>query len=473
MTGPTAAFHLSDARAAHWLEGSPMDPVATPTEHLPTVPGFPFLYAGAGAVIHGPTGGGRSMLAQACLYDAAKGGRRCLYLGHEITEDEFNARARVLAECRGDDVDDGELREQLGRVRYLNLGTVIVQAWADRERWRVDVVERFDVIVIDPVSAAESALAMDFESNPEWIRFYDALIQPLTDRGVTVALIDNIGHAKEARRRAKGASAKEDRADLTFSCGPSANPVGVIVKACKVRSARAPHQRGDEWLCRKDTQVVERLTPRAGKDPERSMGFRPTKLMQQVSELIEQNAGLSSRSIRAGVSGRAEYVDLARELLITEGYLAVDDAADTHHHRSVRAFRERAETDRVPTVSHRVPDTVRAPVSHRVPGTTYPDAPDTDAVAGSTAGCVPDTAGADRANGNADGAAECQPSQCGPLDVESDTCVGADTYREIRPLTGQQRAILAEHAGNHSDLAETAKAATVLEQTRQRYGVAP
>src|SRR4051794_14714536 len=55
----------------HWLDGVPMDPAAGHRDPLPALPGFPFLHDGAGALIVGPTGKGRSSLVQACAYDAA------------------------------------------------------------------------------------------------------------------------------------------------------------------------------------------------------------------------------------------------------------------------------------------------------------------------------------------------------------------------------------------------------------------
>jgi hypothetical protein len=115
-----------------WLSGEPMDPAATPAEPIPAVPGFPFTHGGGvSVVIVGETGGGRSALTQACLYDAAKAGQRCAYLGSEITHEEFNARTADIAERRGDRVDP-ELRAQLAAGRYLDLPSTIAQAWQSR-----------------------------------------------------------------------------------------------------------------------------------------------------------------------------------------------------------------------------------------------------------------------------------------------------------------------------------------------------
>ena len=200
-----------------WLTGTAMDPMAAKVEPLPALSGFPYLHAGSGAVIVGPTGGGRSSLIQAGLYDAAIAGLRCAYLGCEVTEGEFNARAALLAQRRGDDVDDG-LRARLALVRYLDLSSVVVQAWSDPAAWLEGIVASYDLLAIDPLSAVASALDLDFDkSNAEFIRAYDRLVAPLTAGGVAVVLVDNVGHAIEAKARAKGVSAKQDRADAATS----------------------------------------------------------------------------------------------------------------------------------------------------------------------------------------------------------------------------------------------------------------
>ena len=103
-------------------------------------------------MIVGPTGGGRSSLIEACLYDAAHAGLDVAYLGYEITEEEFNARAAQLATCRDDDVD-GELREMCARARYLDLPSVIAHAWQKPDVWINGMSARYRVIGLDPLSS--------------------------------------------------------------------------------------------------------------------------------------------------------------------------------------------------------------------------------------------------------------------------------------------------------------------------------
>src|SRR5436309_5135827 len=147
-------------------------------------------------------------------------------------------------------------------------------------------------------------------------------------------MVDNIGHAEEARSRGKGVSSKGDEADLTFSCKATTDPPGLIVRCQKVRTIRAAFRVGDEWIFERETQRVE---PRAVSS---SGTFRPTGLMEQVSKLLESDPGLSKRSVRSAVKGKNEYIDLALDLLVSEGYVERVKQGQADRHIAKTAFRE-------------------------------------------------------------------------------------------------------------------------------------
>lgn len=375
------ADELSVARAATrnekpsgWMDGAPMDPLAVSAEPQAPLPGFPFMHAGGGAaLISGPTGAGRSSLIQACAYDAARAGLRVAYLGSEVTEPEFNARAADLAARRRDTVDQ-LLTDELARVRYINLPSAITQAWADPALWVEGVCSRlFDIVAMDPTSAVASALDLDFDkSNADFVRFYDRLVQPLVDRGVAVVLLENIGHATEARTRAKGASAKQDRADLTFSCVLKTQPAALIVTARKVRSVRAPFKRGDEWIFDRETQTIVRHDD--GNDTDEP--FKPTALMEKVSHAVQWEAGLSRNQIRSKVKGKATYIDQAIAILVDDGFIRVEPAGATNRHYPLKPYR-------VPE-SQPSPDRVPDPVEEPGPTESHPVGGDAGAGPGST-----------------------------------------------------------------------------------------
>jgi hypothetical protein len=401
--GPNGAEARPD-----WLAGAAMDPCAVAADPVPTLPGFPFAHAGAGILISGPTGGGRSSLVQACAYDAARAGLRVAYIGSEVTEPEFNARAADLARRRGDTVDD-QLREQLARVRYLNLPSVVVAAWANPRPWVETTAAAYDVVLLDPLSSVAAALDLDFDkSNAEFVRFYDKLVQPVAARGPAVVMLDNVGHAADARTRAKGASAKSDRADLTFSCALRASPAALLITAKKVRSIRCPFKHGDSWLFVRDTQHTDAL-PRDNDQAHDPAKFRPTRLMERVSQLLEDQDGLGARDIQAAFKSRDVHVAQAVTCLVDEGYVERDDHGPgkrTEHH-SRRPFRKIDDPHRLPVSQpspNRLPETRQDTVSPsplpyggRETGDTPPETPaDTNRLP------TPDEALADHAQALAD-----------------------------------------------------------------------
>lgn len=334
---PIAAPSPVEAPASDWLNGSPMDPLAERPDPLPTVPGFPYAHRGAGVVIVGPTGGGRSSLVQAGAYDAALAGHRVAYLGSEVTEPEFNARAADLARRRKDPVDD-RLRDALARVRYLSLATVLPRAWEHPAEWARQMVDRFDIVLVDPLSSVGSVLNLNFDnSNAEFVAYYDKLVQPLVSGGLLVVQLENVGHDVEAKTRAKGASAKEDRADLSFYCKLVARPApALIVTARKVRSVRAAHKRDDRWTFDRDTQTITPLEASA----EGSTTFRPTALMERVSLALEQTPGLTTRDLRIAVKGKHDAKTLATDVLVAEGYVRREVQGAATRHYSARPFRD-------------------------------------------------------------------------------------------------------------------------------------
>lgn len=357
---PPTEQHDTEPPRSSWLAGAPMDPAAVAPEPLPTIPGFPYMHAGAGAVVVGPTGGGRSSLVQAGAYDAARSGLRVAYLGSEVTEGEFNARAADLATRRGDTIDS-DLRGQLAEARYLSLASIVTHAWEHRDAWAHEMPRHYDGLVVDPLSAVASTLDLDFDkSNAEFVKFYDRLVQPLVNAGMFVVLLENVGHAQEARHRAKGASAKSDRADLTFSCALQSHPEqALIITAHKVRTIRAPFQRGTEWIFDRETQRIE---PRErGEQP---AAFRPTVLMERVSRALEAEPGLSRRALRAAVKGRNDAKELALDLLVAEEYAERRTEGQAVRHYSTRPFRDDEDAQQAPTVP-----TVPEPCPDRAPGT--------------------------------------------------------------------------------------------------------
>ena len=269
-----------------WLKGAPMDPCAVEPDALDLLAGFPFLHAGMAALISGPTGGGRSSFIQACAYDAALKGQRVLYLGAEVTEDEFNARAAILAEKRGD--DPAVVRERVALARYLDLTDTLAAAWKRPKRWIKDASAAFDVIIVDPLGDVLEALELE-DKNSNYRRFYMRAIEPLRAHGTAVVLLDNVGHADDAQDRAIGPSAKRHKTDLEFACTAKDDPPALQMRCTKVRSVRAAIRKSDTWVCDEATLRVTTLngpfkaTPRRKSGQERKRDEREQLVQDALS----------------------------------------------------------------------------------------------------------------------------------------------------------------------------------------------
>ena len=341
-----------------WLKPAGTDFSATRPTPKPAIPGYPYLIAGACALISGPTGRGRSSLVQVGVYDGAKAGIRSLYLGGEISKEEWDARAYFIAGARGD-VITTELRAQLERFgHYERIGNVIEPAKQHTAEWIDAVAQRYDVLIIDPLTEVADMLGLNFQTSAEdYTGFYVPLIQPLVDRGLGVVLIDNVAHDVEKKDRASGTAAKINKADLLFTCRSYEGwRTGLYIENTKRRSVLAPFDIGSEWFFSKDEQAIE---PVADADKRsKDAVFEPTYVMQKVSEVVEQDPeGVSKNTIRERVIAKAVTVDkaitalVAREFLeYRKGYYSMkpyrEPADDT-----AEGPRESAESDRVPTES--------------------------------------------------------------------------------------------------------------------------
>ena len=221
-------------------------------------------------------------------------------------------------------------------------------AWASPTRWTAEAADRFEVVVIDPLSSVADALGLDFDkSNAEFVQFYNSLVQPLVTAGLAVAMLDNIGHAIEASKRAKGVSAEKDCVDLEFSCARYPRPAGLRVTATKTRSVRVAFTVGTAWIFDRESQLIS-LQEDSQHDDERhedggdrdDVPFRPTRLMERVSRTVEAQPGLSGKGVIAATEGKSTYLRLAIELLTTEGFIEDRGTARKAALHSLRPYRE-------------------------------------------------------------------------------------------------------------------------------------
>lgn len=213
------------------------------------------------------------------------------------------------------------------------------------------------LVVVDGVTEAFSRQGLNPLDNGDVATWLDVLPRRLVRTGAAVLLLDHVVKDREQRGRyAIGAQHKLAGVDVAYSMRviePFARGrdglVAIKVEKDRPGSVREFAAGGQVALLRarsgEDGGVRIKLEP-----PEQQEGgFRPTRLMQHVSERLERDAGLGKRAVREAVSGRGETVDLALELLISEGYVEARPEGNRIRHFSVKPYREDDdEPERVP-----------------------------------------------------------------------------------------------------------------------------
>ncbi|MEW1954420.1 hypothetical protein [Terrabacter sp. NPDC080008] len=68
---------------------------------------------------------------------------------------------------------------------------------------------------------------------------------------------------------------------------------------------------------------------------------RPTHLMEKVSRYVEMYSGASQTDIEKGVTGKVQYLRLAVNALVAEGYMTITAGPrNTRNHSVIAVFRE-------------------------------------------------------------------------------------------------------------------------------------
>jgi AAA domain len=155
-------------------------------------------------------------------------------------------------------------------------------------------------------------------------------------RGVIGSCVLVVHHdGKDPSRGMRGSSALLAAADTAIQCKRTRDGMtATIVKQKNAADGQCLHftlePEGDSAV------LVETSAPSANGD-----GFRPTVLMERGSRYLESNANASLRSIRTGVGGKVDYIDLAIQRLIDEGFVETSTGPrGATWHRSLAPFRE-------------------------------------------------------------------------------------------------------------------------------------
>jgi AAA domain-containing protein len=181
--------------------------------------------------------------------------------------------------------------------------------------------------IIDSASGAYDASGLDDMKRKDTETFYRAWTKQLWQRGIASVLIDHVTKNAETRGKfAIGSERKLGTVDvhlgLTVVKQLHRGSAGLIkIHTHKDRPAYLQRPTAAELQLESDADthaITWTFRPPAETT---SNGFRPTVLMERVSQfLLKQTEPVSRNVVEKGVTGEGTYVRLAMDKLVAEGY---------------------------------------------------------------------------------------------------------------------------------------------------------
>lgn len=304
--------------------------------------GLALIYPGTTNVIMGESESGKSWLALAAAVQAVTRGDTVLFIDFEADPAVIYHRLTLLGADR---------QQLLERFRYA------LPDQALTEHTQPDLAETIDLnrpnlVVLDGITGAMGLHGLNPLENADAEAFDRLLPRRLADTGAAVLQIDHLPqNAQEDRRFALGAQHKlaaVSGAAYKFTpvrqFSPGRHGWGTLtISKDRHGSVRERHltKAGEFHLDSAGETIVYRLQAPRTAPADEGKTFRPTTLMERVSELLERvEEPLTGRAIRAKVTGKDKGISLALQVLVDEGFV-VQTAGENRSilHRLKRPYR--------------------------------------------------------------------------------------------------------------------------------------
>ncbi|MBU3665626.1 MAG: hypothetical protein FGM15_07090 [Chthoniobacterales bacterium] len=291
------------------------------------------LYPGRINEIHGEPGVGKTNIALCICAEVMQDGLHVLYLDPEDNPRGIGSRFVALGGRESD------LSERFHYVQNPEPSEfAALHAWAKKHKP--------SLVVLDGLAEGLAAEALSEDKPAEVLQFFRERMRLFVEAGCSVLISDHVAKDSESRGRwPRGSGAKMGRYD------------GVVYEA-KLRKPYSPETDGFVRLVvAKDRNggvgpvghIVTDL--HFGHDEEgrpdvrfeqpqneTKESWKPTGLMQKISEFIEKNGPQSTRSLRD--LGNHGYVDKAVAMLKQDGHLSVEKQGSANMHVIKRPYRE-------------------------------------------------------------------------------------------------------------------------------------
>jgi hypothetical protein len=321
------------------------------------------LYAGAVNELHGEPESGKGFVAGRAVAEVVLAGGRVLYV--DFDADPTSVALRAVA----GGLEDPDLMDE--RVDVLPIDAPLpiarrdnVPALVPAGRAALDelVAGGHVLVVFDNVNAGMAMHGFEPERTADaanWLRLF---VAPFRGAGATVLLLDHV--IKDADRRGRwqaGSIHKMNMIDgasfeVRVELQPSPGRVGRVLLVVSKDRHGAVRSVSERAGSREVAAVVEidgtgdrpsvRVQAPTAAAATAAGEFRPTGYMERVSRFLEVRAteDLSQQQIADGVTGKAQHIRRALELLVAEGYVARSTGPrGALLHRHVRPYREGLE----------------------------------------------------------------------------------------------------------------------------------
>lgn len=299
----------------------------------------PLFYPARINSLFGESGGGKTWVSLAAVAEVVSAGECALVIDYEDNAAGIAERLVLL----------GLSDEAIGRVRYLNPSTSLGLG--------VDALERLALscalVVLDSTGEAMAAGGTNPNADEEVARWF-VLVKHLCrlPGAPAVVVLDHVPKDKDAPS-AYAIGSQRKRAAVTGA----AYRVDTLKEPAKGRDGRlrltvAKDRPGNR--AKGTTAALVEMTAGAGGTlairchitdaqaaAESGVRFRPTVYMEKVSRWLEINPKASKRRIYDAIKGKRDVFEIALEVLVEEGFAAVEDGPrGSLLYSSVGAFRE-------------------------------------------------------------------------------------------------------------------------------------
>lgn len=323
------------------------------------------FYRGAVNDLHGEPGCGKSMIAQIAAAQELKSSHDVIYIDYEDSARNVVKRLLLL----------GVTGEQIVAHFHYVRPSAKPSSPTSLDGWRetLDYADTATLAVIDGVTSCLAYAGLDSNSGDDIAAWYNTMPRLISACGPAVVLIDHVVKSKDNRGRYAGGSMQ--KLALIDGISYSVNmtkPVGkgvrgtIVIKSGKDRISEIEEHCAVSWdsngLHLREAARIEinstnpklmhvtiarpNMMPSEDRQTKRD-DFRPTGLMEKISQLVENAIEEPSQSelfdaLKSdGSSAKTAIMSKAIRLLLEEGY--VTNRASRHNracYRSARPYRQ-------------------------------------------------------------------------------------------------------------------------------------